>query len=80
MQLLQYIWYILKVLGNTVKSFLIRDMTDFHTYASTVYDIELRKVVLQIEGHHDEVNAVCFADESSNILYSGSDDTFIKVW
>ena len=51
-----------------------------HVYALTVYDIESRRVVLRIEGHHDEVNAVCFADESSNILYSGSDDTFIKVW
>lgn len=27
------------------------------------------------------VNAVCFADESStNILVSGSDDGYVKVW
>lgn len=45
-----------------------------------VYDIETRKVLLQLAGHQDEVNAVCFGDESGNILYSGSDDQVIKVW
>ncbi|KAI1077504.1 WD40-repeat-containing domain protein [Whalleya microplaca] len=46
-----------------------------------VYDIESRRVLHQIEGHDDDVNAVCFADKSSpHILYSGSDDTTIKVW
>ncbi|GAW21346.1 hypothetical protein ANO14919_108650 [Xylariales sp. No.14919] len=46
-----------------------------------VYDIESRRVLHHIEGHEDDVNAVCFADKSSpHILYSGSDDTTIKVW
>ncbi|CAG8534145.1 7320_t:CDS:10 [Ambispora leptoticha] len=45
-----------------------------------VYDIVEKKVILKIKGHNDHVNAVCFADESSNILYSGSDDSMIKVW
>ncbi|KAI1212552.1 WD40 repeat-like protein [Annulohypoxylon truncatum] len=46
-----------------------------------VYDIESRTVLHSIEGHDDDVNAVCFADKSSpHILYSGSDDTTIKVW
>ncbi|KAI0401554.1 WD40-repeat-containing domain protein [Xylaria palmicola] len=46
-----------------------------------VYDIESRRVLHHIEGHDDDVNAVCFADKSSpHILYSGSDDTTIKVW
>ncbi|KAI9146186.1 WD40-repeat-containing domain protein [Paraphysoderma sedebokerense] len=45
-----------------------------------VYDIETRQVVLKLEGHDDDVNAVCFADPSSNVLYSGSDDTLVKVW
>ncbi|KAI1500006.1 WD40 repeat-like protein [Biscogniauxia marginata] len=46
-----------------------------------VYDIESRRVLHQIEGHEDDVNAVCFADKSSpHILYSGSDDATIKVW
>ncbi|KAH8661945.1 WD40-repeat-containing domain protein [Xylariales sp. PMI_506] len=46
-----------------------------------VYDIESRRVLHQVTGHDDHVNAVCFADKSSpHILYSGSDDTTIKVW
>ncbi|KAH7157883.1 WD40-repeat-containing domain protein [Dactylonectria estremocensis] len=46
-----------------------------------VYDIESRTVLHNIEAHRDDVNAVCFADKSSpHILYSGSDDSTIKVW
>ena len=46
-----------------------------------VYDITTRQSILRIEGHKDDVNAVCFGDQNSpHILYSGSDDTLIKVW
>ncbi|KAI9178759.1 hypothetical protein H9P43_005421 [Blastocladiella emersonii ATCC 22665] len=45
-----------------------------------VYDLEARRVVLGVEGHADDVNAVCFADASTNVLYSGSDDSLLKVW
>lgn len=46
-----------------------------------VYDIESRTVLENVRGHQDDVNAVCFADKMSpHILYSGSDDTTIKVW
>lgn len=46
-----------------------------------VYDIATRKSILRIPGHSDDVNAVCFGDQNSpHILYSGSDDTLIKVW
>ena len=46
-----------------------------------VYDIESRQSILKIPGHTEDVNAVCFGDTSSpHILYSGSDDTLIKVW
>ncbi|KAL2128827.1 hypothetical protein VTI74DRAFT_8591 [Chaetomium olivicolor] len=49
--------------------------------AIVVYDIERRKTIHNVRGHRDDVNAVCFADRSSpHILYSGSDDTTIKVW
>ncbi|KAI0099819.1 WD40-repeat-containing domain protein [Nemania sp. FL0031] len=52
-----------------------------NTRSIIVYDIESRRVLHHIEGHEDDVNAVCFADKSSpHILYSGSDDTTIKVW
>lgn len=46
-----------------------------------VYDIEARRRVLRVEGHRDDVNAVAFADSaSSNVLISGSDDSYVKVW
>lgn len=44
-------------------------------------DIEARRRVLRVEGHHDDVNGVAFADSaSSNVLISGSDDSYVKVW
>ena len=46
-----------------------------------VYDIERGRTILYIPGHGDDVNAVCYGDQASpHILYSGSDDTLIKVW
>lgn len=46
-----------------------------------VYDLEAQRSVLRIPGHTDDVNAVCFGDKMSpHILYSGSDDTTLKVW
>ncbi|CAI6335623.1 unnamed protein product [Periconia digitata] len=46
-----------------------------------VYDIERQQTILRIPGHEDDVNAVCFGDtQSPHILYSGSDDTTLKVW
>lgn len=45
------------------------------------YDVETRQTLLHIDGHDDDVNAVCFGDKSSpHLLYSGSDDATIKVW
>ncbi|KAF3482299.1 WD repeat protein [Arthroderma uncinatum] len=49
--------------------------------AVVVYDIETRKNILQLQRHTDDVNAVCYGDSMSpHILYSGSDDTNIRVW
>jgi WD40 repeat protein len=46
-----------------------------------VYDVNAGRRTLNVLAHHDDVNAVCFADESStNILVSGSDDGYVKVW
>ena len=50
-------------------------------YCIYVYDIDAGRSVLRIPGHKDDVNAVCYGDKSSpHILFSGSDDTTIKVW
>ncbi|WWC90218.1 uncharacterized protein L201_005151 [Kwoniella dendrophila CBS 6074] len=46
-----------------------------------VYDIDAQRRTLAVRGHCDDVNAVSFADESStNILVSGSDDGYVKIW
>ncbi|CUS13093.1 unnamed protein product [Tuber aestivum] len=46
-----------------------------------VYDIETLTPVLRLEGHKEDVNAVCYGDRASpHIVYSGSDDATVKVW
>ncbi|KAL4924869.1 WD40 repeat domain-containing protein [Aspergillus undulatus] len=46
-----------------------------------VYDLDTRQSVLRIRNHEDDVNAVCFGDKTSpHILYSGSDDSTVRVW
>ncbi|KAI8566135.1 hypothetical protein RHMOL_Rhmol02G0016000 [Rhododendron molle] len=45
-----------------------------------VYDLAANKLALRIPAHKSDVNSVCFADESGNVIYSGSDDNLCKVW
>ncbi|KAJ6157535.1 hypothetical protein N7470_005127 [Penicillium chermesinum] len=47
-----------------------------------VYDLETKQPVLNLRDRHQHhVNAVCYGDTSSpHILYSGSDDTTLRVW
>ena len=45
-----------------------------------VYDCIARQRTLRIPAHDDDVNAVTFADETSQILFSGADDGLCKVW
>jgi WD repeat-containing protein 23 len=46
-----------------------------------IYDITSGQSILRLRGHADEINAVCYGESSSpHIIYSGSDDTNIKVW
>ncbi|XP_057427355.1 LEC14B homolog [Lotus japonicus] len=45
-----------------------------------VYDLEANKLSLRILAHMSDVNTVCFADETSHLIYSGSDDSSCKVW
>lgn len=45
---------------------------------------EIKKIFFvppcQIDAHEDDVNTVAFADVSSQLLFSGSDDALCKVW
>ncbi|KAI3760070.1 hypothetical protein L1987_50460 [Smallanthus sonchifolius] len=43
-----------------------------------VYDIEANKLSLRIQAHTSDVNSVCFADEASHLIYSGSDYNLCK--
>lgn len=46
-----------------------------------VYDLTAERRTIVIEAHENDVNSCCWADTSSgNILISGSDDSFVKVW
>ncbi|KAI0217277.1 DDB1- and CUL4-associated factor 11 [Lamellibrachia satsuma] len=45
-----------------------------------VYDREKNIRSLKIDAHEDDVNAVAFADATSQILFSGGDDGLCKVW
>ncbi|GAA5994270.1 WD40 repeat domain-containing protein [Rhodotorula paludigena] len=46
-----------------------------------VYDVEASRTILRVHAHHDDVNAVAFGSASdSNLLVSGSDDCFVKIW
>jgi len=46
-----------------------------------IYNLDRREVSLKVEGHKDDVNTVCYAEENNNnTIFSGSDDTLCKVW
>lgn len=45
-----------------------------------VYDLTSRRQVLRIRAQENDVNAVAFADASSNIIVSGGDEGILKVW
>jgi len=45
-----------------------------------IYDLEVNTCSLKIAAHEDDVNTVSFADDTSHLIYSGSDDGYCKVW
>ncbi|KAJ4834110.1 hypothetical protein Tsubulata_039175 [Turnera subulata] len=45
-----------------------------------VYDLPTNKCSLRIAAHRDDVNTVCFADDTGHLIYSGGDDHLCKVW
>ncbi|KAL8224867.1 hypothetical protein R6Q57_017424 [Mikania cordata] len=48
-----------------------------------VYDIEANKLSLRIQAHMSDVNSVCFADETSHLIYSGirqMEILVLKIW
>ncbi|XP_025072926.1 DDB1- and CUL4-associated factor 11, partial [Pogonomyrmex barbatus] len=45
-----------------------------------IYDRECQQRVLRFESHDEDVNGIAFADDSSQVFYSVSDDGLCKVW
>lgn len=45
-----------------------------------LYDLEANKLTSRFSAHASDVNTVTFADETGNLVYSGSDDNLCKVW
>jgi len=46
-----------------------------------VYNLLANRRTVKFDAHQGDVNSCCWADSASgNVLVSGSDDTFVKVW
>ncbi|CAB4005840.1 DDB1- and CUL4-associated factor 11 [Paramuricea clavata] len=45
-----------------------------------IYNRGCGRRTLRIDAHSDDVNTVCFCDNTSQLLFSGSDDGVCKVW
>ncbi|XP_014259071.1 DDB1- and CUL4-associated factor 11 [Cimex lectularius] len=45
-----------------------------------LYNLGSNERLLRVHGHDDDLNAVAFADNSSQIFYTGGDDGMCKVW
>lgn len=56
---------------------LLGGSKDCHVY---LYDIETKRRTHRVQAHHDDINNVAWADESSQVFFTGSDDRMIKVW
>ncbi|CAI4223178.1 unnamed protein product [Auanema sp. JU1783] len=50
-------------------------------YSIYIFDIETQSRVVSVnQAHDDDVNAVCYADEAGNLIFSGGDDGIVKAW
>lgn len=46
----------------------------------TLFDVFENRVISETIAHTDDVNAVAYLDDSSNIICTGSDDALCKIW
>nr|KJB21272.1 hypothetical protein B456_004G0845001 [Gossypium raimondii] len=72
----EYSFGIFSVKFSTDGRELVAGSSDDSIY---IYDLEANKLSLLIAAHMADVNTVTFADESGNLIYSGSDDNLCKV-
>lgn len=45
-----------------------------------IYNRKIDRCVMKVDGHDDDINAVCFANEDSNLVLSSGDDGLVKLW
>ena len=46
-----------------------------------IHDLITKQRIYRVLGaHSDDINTACFDSEGSQVMYSGSDDTTIKIW
>jgi DDB1- and CUL4-associated factor 11 len=46
-----------------------------------IHDLEKKKIVFSAnKAHNDDINNACFDSVASQVIYSGSDDSSIKIW
>ena len=51
------------------------------TRSVEIYDLIKKKQSYQVSNaHNDDINTACFDSEGSDLIYSGSDDSTIKIW
>jgi WD40 repeat protein len=48
--------------------------------STVLCDVTQNRVTAEVHGHTDDVNATVFADDSSQVFLTGSDDALIRVW
>eukprot|EP01095_Lingulamoeba_sp_RSL-Kostka_P005759 TRINITY_DN1744_c0_g1_i1.p1 TRINITY_DN1744_c0_g1~~TRINITY_DN1744_c0_g1_i1.p1 ORF type:complete len:531 (-),score=142.55 TRINITY_DN1744_c0_g1_i1:64-1656(-) len=51
--------------------------SDRHLY---LYNLATEARTHCIKAHQDDINTVCYLDDTSNIFVSGSDDTLCRIW
>ena len=46
-----------------------------------IFDLNEQKIVYKVQNaHSDDINTTCYESDESPVIYSGSDDSLIKVW
>eukprot|EP01113_Clastostelium_recurvatum_P046106 TRINITY_DN802_c2_g1_i2.p1 TRINITY_DN802_c2_g1~~TRINITY_DN802_c2_g1_i2.p1 ORF type:complete len:483 (+),score=133.16 TRINITY_DN802_c2_g1_i2:202-1449(+) len=45
-----------------------------------LYDVDRKERTLRLDAHEDDVNSVCFLDNTGHLVATGSDDNLVKVW
>lgn len=45
-----------------------------------LYDVERKRNIWSAQAHEDDINSVCWLDDSGNLFATGSDDASLRIW